>query len=318
MCSKLRSVLAVSICLFLIMPDAFGWNSIGHMASAEVAYKLLTTKQQTRVIALLKLNPDYKLWLSYIPAKTSVANRDMYIFMMAATWPDEIKESNSGYKKDGDIAPNTPEATSNAGYTDKTMHEYWHFVDVPFSMDGTSPLPPTPSVNAQTQIAALRKDIASDEADAVKSFDLAWLMHLVGDVHQPLHCSTRITAGKPSGDEGGNLVVLTGSPDELHAYWDDLLGDGSTKNFSTAVAAAKLLGTPDAAAAADLNEADWVQESFRLAQSNVYVDPPIGPALGPYTASSSATYKSNSLELAQKQIALAGARLAGVINAELK
>ena len=314
---RLRMLAVIALLSLMPLQSAWGWNSIGHMAVAYVAYQHLTAKQKARAAALLKLNPDYKLWVSYLPKKTSAAKTKMYVFMMAATWPDEIKASNSGYTSDHDTIPDSPEATSNAGYTDMLMHTYWHYIDVPFSTDGT-PLPPVPSVNAQTQIAALRQDIASDEADAVKSYDLTWLMHLVGDVHQPLHCTSRISSADPKGDAGGNLVKIDTSAKELHAFWDNLLGSGSTKNYATALTAAEALAAADPTAAADLKEADWVQESFTLAQSKVYVDPPIGPGNGPYTIASGPTYASDSLAVAKQQIALAGARLAKVLNAELK
>jgi hypothetical protein len=287
------------------------------MAVAYVAYQHLTPAQQARAYALLQLNPNYKTWLSYLPAGTSATDQQMYVFMMAATWPDEIKAMNSGYQNDGDNAPKTPEATMNTGYTDKYMHKYWHFVDNAFSPDGT-PLPTTPAVNAETQIVALRADIASTEDDALKSYDLTWLLHLVGDVHQPLHCTTRATAALPKGDLGGNSIAVSTPDLELHAYWDDLLGVGSTKNYAKAFAAAKALADADPTAAADLKTDDWVQESFTLAKSDVYMDPPIGTGKGPYTISPSSAYATNALAVAQKRVALAGTRLANVLNAELK
>jgi hypothetical protein len=84
------------------------------------------------------------------------------------------------------------------------------------------------------------------------------------------------------------------------------------------LAAAQSLSSADATAAADLNEADWVNESFALAKSSVYINPPIGPGLGTFTIGSNPTYGADSLKIAQQRVALAGARLANVLNAELK
>jgi hypothetical protein len=236
----------------------------------------------------------------------------------SVTWPDEIKANDSGYRNDGNTPPRTPEASANIGYTDKVMHKYWHFVDLPFSTDGATPLPAVPKPNAQTQIAALRKFLASDESDPLKSYDLVWLLHLIGDVHQPLHCSTRVTPTAKHGDAGGNSVKIDVAPQELHGYWDDLLGLGDTKDFPVAVNAAKSLSAVDAATASDLSEADWVNESFTLAKISVYIDPPIGAGLGPFTIGSNPNYGADSLKIAQQRVALAGARLANVLNAELK
>ena len=309
-----RSAAVLALCLLISIPPANAWNSIGHMAVAWVAWQQLTPATRQRAIVLLKKNPFYKTkWLTYIPAGTSADDRNLYIFMMAATWPDEIKASNSGYKNDSNTPPQTSEATKNTGYRDKYMHKYWHFIDTPFSTDGTT-LPAIPTSNAQTQIGVFRQTLASNASDSLKSYDLVWVMHLVGDVHQPLHCTTRVTAADPNGDAGGNDVKLTNSPGELHGYWDDVLGNGDTSDFQKAVKAAQPLPAAGATAS-DANEADWVQEGFKLAQSSVYVAP-VGPALGPYTLD--APYASSSLTVAQQQIALAGARLASLLNTNLK
>jgi len=76
-------------------------------------------------------------------------------------------------------------------------HKYWHFVDKPFSKDGTTHFPELPIPNAQTQIDAFRAVLASNADDALKSYDLVWLLHLVGDVHQPLHASSRVSRAAP-------------------------------------------------------------------------------------------------------------------------
>jgi hypothetical protein len=78
-------------------------------------------------------------------------------------------------------------------------HRYWHFVDLPFSRDGTA-LQQTKKPNALTQIIVFQDTIASATADDdVKSYDMVWLLHLVGDVHQPLHA----TASRRSGTRRG-------------------------------------------------------------------------------------------------------------------
>jgi len=314
---NLRSAAVVAVCLLFSLQSAQGWNSIGHMTVAYVAYQQLTPAQKTRVAALLALNPNYKKWLGYIHGTVTPEDQQMYVFMMAATWPDEIKANGSGYTEDGDSPPHTPEATSNVGYTDLKMHKYWHFVNTPFSTDGTT-LPAVPTPNAETQIVALRAALASDEPDAVKSYDLVWLLHLTGDIHQPLHCALRVSQAAKRGDGGGNSVKIDVAPNDLHGYWDNLLGVGDTSDFLLAVKAGQTLSPADATATADLNVDDWESESFALAKSSVYVNPPIGPGLGSFTIGSSPTYAANSLKIAQERVALGGARLAAVINAELK
>lgn len=312
-----RSFLAITLIILTALPSPlFAWDACGHMTVAYVAYQHLTPATQTRAYALLKLNPDYSKWLTQIPKGTSLKNKKMMIFMIAATWPDQIK-SETGYKDDGTDDGNRPDGASsnlNVGYSDKLHHKYWHFVDTPFTDDGTA-LPPIPTPNAETEIDIFRGVLSSSDADALKSYDLVWLLHLVGDVHQPLHSSTRVSHDSPQGDSGGNDVMLCAKPckNELHAFWDDLLGTGSSP--ATAVTAGKALAEPDATLAANLDTATWVKESFDDAQSTVYTAP-IGAGDGPFTLTTA--YKTSAKKLAQERVALAGVRLANVLNAELK
>src|SRR2546430_399218 len=76
-------------------------------------------------------------------------------------------------------------------------------------------VPPT----ALSKINAFRKQIGNSRTDAaVQVFQLPWLLHLIGDVHQPLHCTTRVLKTQidrkthlPTGDRGGNKVIVRGS-----------------------------------------------------------------------------------------------------------
>lgn len=310
---RVKGFLAVVV-LFLLCAcsQARAWNSVGHMAVAWTAYQQLTPAEKDRVAVLLKLNPDYSKWLSYIPAGTSDADRDMYVFMMASTWPDEIKAAGSGYSGT-DTAPSGESPDLNDGYSAGKAHKYWHFVDTPFSLDGTA-LPAVPVPNAVQKITAFRAALATGEPDLLKSYDLVWLMHLVGDVHQPLHCTTRVTAAMPNGDQGGNLVVVKGSSKELHAFWDDALGLGDTQKFMAAVKVGKALPPPDSSLAGDANENDWAAESFSLAKTSVYVKP-VGAGLGPYKLTRS--YKTATANIAKARVSLAGARLTVLLKAAL-
>jgi hypothetical protein len=304
--------------MLLAAQPARAWNAIGHMAVGYVAYQQLTPATKARVKVLLAMNPDYALWTSYIPAGRADDQRDLYIFMMAATWADEIKLAGSGYTADGLNGGDSPpadanQANLNIGYTDMTMHKYWHFINTPFAV-GNLPLPSVPTPNALTQVEVFRTVIASDASDGLKSYDLAWLEHLVGDIHQPLHSTTRVTADKPNGDAGGNFVI-TVPPPELHAYWDDLLGMGITSNYTVAVTAAQTLPAANSSLAGDTNVADWVAEGVNLAKSTVYKNP-VGEGLGPYTLTPA--YHEAALSVAQQRIALAGTRLAKLLNENLK
>jgi hypothetical protein len=278
------------------------------MTVAAFAYDRLEPTVRARVDTLLKLNPQRASWVKGIK-KTSQGE---VAFMRAGTWPDFIKGAK-GYTNDKDATG--PDAARNIGYTDKLQHRYWHYKDLPFSPDGTPTKDPT-SPNAGTQIDAFRAVLSDPGAsDDLKSYDLTWLIHLVGDVHQPLHATSRFTAATPNGDEGGNLVCVgakvNGRCPTLHAAWDDLLG--TSKTATAAIAAAKKLPTPSGTP--DLLTATWLTESEQAAEGRVYVSP-IQAGTGPYTLTKA--YRTAARSTARERVALAGARLAAVLNAELK
>ena len=216
--------------ILLSSTPSYAWNNRGHMMVAGVAYNKLSSQTKDRVNELLLLNPDVNNWLDLIPSATSEAQKKMMLFVIAATWTDRIK-SDPDYVTDGthngNRPPNTPQAGQNIGFDDTFRHKYWHFVDMPFSKDGTA-LPPVPTPNALTQMEKFRAIFGSATAsDELKSYDLSWFLHLIGDVHQPLHATTRVTAAHKDGDDGGNGVKLA-SPSNLHSFWDGVLGSGES------------------------------------------------------------------------------------------
>ncbi len=301
------------------------WGGIGHMTVANVAYQKMTPAARARVRDLLKLNPDYAIWEKQIPAGISAEEHDRMIFLFASVWADDIK-GEAQYSDDGTDGGNTPGGASssqNIGYSDLLRHKYWHFVDTPFSPDQTA-LPAIPAPNAETQIVAFRAVLASAQPDEVKSYDLVWLIHMVGDLHQPLHGVTRITRLAPKGDAGGNRVKLFGnSARNLHSYWDDLPGfdckfcSDKVQCANRATVLSKTLRPVPAKSSHNLDTAAWARESFDYARARVYRDP-IGVEDQFYTIVPGSQYDKQAYELALKRVATAGERLALVLNNELK
>jgi len=144
----------------------------------------------------------------------------------------------------------------------------------------------------------------------------------------------RFNAGKS--DAGGNFVKIKlpldmekkfggskSSPRELHAFWDDLPGVGAPDvALKPAAAFAGSLSVPSKTSKplADVDPNDWATESFMLAMMDGYATPPIGPGLTqddgkPYDIPQ--TYYDKALSDAQTRIALAGARLAKLLNENL-
>ena len=289
---------------------AGAWNNFGHMLVAASAYDQLTPGAKTKVDALLKLNPEYANWV----ARIAMRDRGKIAFMMAARWPDWIKTQKT-YTSDGpdrgNSPPDDPTADQNIGYSDKLMHKYWHFIDRPYKADATNARS-APQVNARTEITLLRKALKSSAtSDVVKSYDLVWLEHLVGDVHQPLHCTSRFDTDDPNGDAGGISVRITGAGkvDDLHALWDDFPGTGDAP--ADAIAKQGSLPKADATKAMISAEATWIDESYKEAKKSVYA-PPIGLGNGPFAVD--ALYTAHGQEVADARLALAGARLAALLN----
>lgn len=327
---KLRIPGLSAIVLAALPSPAFAWNDLGHMSVAATAWERMTPIARSRAIALLRLNPDYDRWV----AGVAPDKRDAFAFVRAATWPDHIKDkecprpphpatpgcyTNSGYR------PADAGDRLNIGYADRDLRLYWHFKNTAFSSDGT-PLKPPFAFNAETQIimfiAALGDPALNAEA---RSFDLTWLLHLVGDVHQPLHAVARFTHDGRDGDSGGNGVTLcppslalTCSKEErrtLHSYWDGALGQSRKPAAAFAIAARYQGFTPSAAELA-APPAAWIEESAAAARRFAYAAP-IGPSSATYSIAPNSTYARDTGSVSEQRVRLAGARLAEILNQKL-
>jgi hypothetical protein len=337
------TIVAFSLSIILVTPpQALAWGNTGHEAVAYVAWQQMTPATRARVIELLKQVPTlhnadntksipgYAEWVAELPAGLSQDDQNLYLFMRAATWPDTIKHE---WLKDSDTPPKGITTDVNIGFTDTVSHGYWHFIDAGFASD-SSAVPPTPVPNAATQIVALRQFIGSAEDDVLKAYDLVWVEHLVGDIHQPLHGSTRYFAG--AGDAGGNDVPIKlttamnksfegtlskSAPVELHAFWDDLPGEGEpAPALPQAAAFGKSLTQAANTKIAVTDPAKWAAESLALAKTDAYAAP-IGASPKPAGGSAyviTTAYYNKAMSDAKSRVALAGARLAKLLNDNLK
>lgn len=328
---RLLSFLAAVLLLLAQTTPAQAWNARGHMTVAAIAWSKMSTKARARAAALLKLNPRYPAWTQGVPR-----NRQALVaFVRAATWPDEIRgmvcaSGPECYRDDG-YTPADADSDLEIGYADKRLRRYWHFKDLPFSDDGTALKQPF-AANAETRIVATSASLASPRlSDEAKSYDLAWLLHLVGDVHQPLHATSRFSRQLPQGDNGGNAefvclpapaICETAGPTalRLHGLWDAALG--SNDDPASAIRTAHRLltlsarrGHPLAKTLSRTNlgvpPAAWLQESYRLARTYAYAAP-VGDGTGPFRMT--ATYLADLHAIGDRQILIAGERLARMLD----
>src|SRR5687768_13584882 len=199
-------------------------------------------------------------------------------------------------------------------------------INVAFSTDGT-PVRDAPVPNILTQLKLILDRIGKPPSHGLTPaaeddpvYLLPWLLHLAGDVHQPLHCATRYRQGqndpngRPWSDLGGNTVELEGRQN-LHALWDNALGITQTTAYIEGVIRILLKRAPRNPGA--MSPEVWVQEGFEIAKRDVY-------SFGNQTGTKDKPlrldekYMVRMREVAFQRAALGGIRLAAVLNDRLQ
>jgi len=181
----------VLLALAVLPLPASAWNIPGHMVSGIIAYQVLQQENPPtieKVKAALEKHPWYaNQWQARLQ-DVPVADRDMVLFMQAARWADDIRIQ--------DKAQNRPS---------------WHYINLPFKPDGQPASvqirEPEP-VNILTAMTENERVVKKGTDPEQKAIAFAWLFHLVGDIHQPLHTAQVFTADYPQGDRGGNEICV--------------------------------------------------------------------------------------------------------------
>lgn len=210
---KMKWTPAFCSCLLILVcaGQAAAWNSTGHMAVALLAWRQLDDAQRQAVFQLLRAHPHYKRYLS--EKCPDGVSEDEWVFLRAATWPDWVRETPEHH--DRDLKP--------------FHHATWHYINLPYAAPAgggeLDAAPPNVVTALNESFAALVARHSTAEQQAI---NLCWVLHLAGDIHQPLHCATLISRQypPPHGDDGGNRLAVTPHtrPESLHSYWDGLLG----------------------------------------------------------------------------------------------
>jgi hypothetical protein len=290
---------------------AHAWGCKGHQTVALIAEKHLTPEAKQFVEKLLTENPvDPKL-----NRYCGGASRDL--MADASTWADDVR----GERKNGP----------------------WHYIDIPRGVQH-GPLDQycgqegcvTRAISEQLVIL---KDGKADGAKRAEA--LRYIIHFVGDLHQPLHTTT-------NADEGGNCVPVkylrrsarehnhSFSPN-LHSLWDTAIPERDAEGAD----AAEYAETLDAQFAADIvgwqkagiHVDEWVWEGYDFAESVVYGaltpkiamepnvpvhscsdDNNIGERLLRQNITAGEAYQEKAAPVAEKRVAEAGVRLAMILN----
>ena len=231
---------ALAFCL--VTPSSHAWNAAGHRLTAVIAWQQLSPATQEQLSQMLANHPDHVLWVE--KAKSS---QPQFIFAEASTWPDDIR-SDPRFHNEGESTPAIP------GLPDNARHKNWHYVDL--KADGT-----VKEGLLDQKIEQLSKVFRSTAAPEQISYALPWLLHLIADIHQPLHVGHH-------GDEGGNQFEIENPFNRrlpfssLHTYWDDLPGPPWLRGKRLEEKAARLVERYAAPAQASVR--DWRDESHRL------------------------------------------------------
>ena len=291
------SVLAAWLCAATFnvaqTQNALAWGDEGHEVVALVAQSFLEPDVRKRVTALLASDTD------------TLTGHDI---ASAATWADKFRDANIG------------------GSRQRTRQ--WHFVDIEITAPNFDEAcfnhPPIPTgtpasdgpeadcvVDKIQEFAAELANPSTDIEEQVAA--LKFVLHFVGDVHQPLHSSD-------DHDRGGNDKRISASglsAGNLHHFWDTEFVDQLGPDPKTI--ASDLIGhiTKDQQLQWQSgNPADWAQETFRIAKSDAYGQLPEPNTHGSFRLSDDyVTMATNDVAL---QLSKAGVRLAMILNQSLR
>ncbi|HTV95939.1 MAG TPA: S1/P1 nuclease [Steroidobacteraceae bacterium] len=275
--------------------QAWGWSDEGHEVVALIAERYLEPAVRTRVQALLDEDDS------------GLVARDI---ADEATWADRYRDSDR--------------ATTRMRYHGTRE---WHFVDLEIdgpdlnrACHGRRPLPagiPASRGPADDcivdKIDQFQAELSSPAtAERERRLALQFLLHLVGDLHQPLHASD-------DHDQGANRKQVSGpglAEGSLHRAWDGefvaRLGPGPDE------IARRLAGRITAAERAQWSRgtpADWALETYAV--SRAYAYGPLPAASGAALYLLTGEYIDQATGVSAEQLAKAGVRLAFLLNQAL-
>lgn len=295
--------LCAALALSLPLP-VLAWNAAGHRLVAAIAWEHLRPEVRSEVTRLLHQHPDHERWLK----RAGEEDSDRRVFIEASTWPDDIRKDKRFYSAGSDDpTPTLP------GFPDMERRRNWHYVNIPLNATpDTTPL----SGQLDRALLALASTLAATDTDQQRTYALPWLIHLVGDVHQPLHTSVRLDADGKWDKLGNGLEVQNPFNSRkpvstLHAFWDDLPGMPWLRGDRLDQASQALMGRHPRPARSTSSQR-WIEESWQIARDNAY---PGGNEKAPTITE---TFHEKSLEIAERRVVQAGYRLSDLLNRSFK
>ena len=302
---------------------ARAWNHTGHKVVAELAWRELSASKRQAISDLLKKHPHYALLLAANVGPGVDTNE--WAFLNASVWPDMVRPAR------GNAAEKSSEIT-------KYHHSQWHYINIPYVLPADAKkistssfnIPSTNILSALTNNLAALKDASLSAPE--RAVALCWVLHLIGDLHQPLHAATLLSEAYPTGDMGGNsLAVVDASnvPLNLHSFWDQLLDTGDSYEY-IATLADNIARAPQydprnlPEYKNDVTTRSWADESFSAAVTFAYAEGNLKFAdwknynSGKLSAAEvphlKSTYVINANDVARRRVSLAGKRLGEMLK----
>jgi nuclease S1 len=275
------------LALFLAR-GALAWGPEGHRMVGDIAAGYLTAKTQAQISELLR---DDRLADGEPSGRRTLGE--------VANWADEIKDFEWGRRR----GP-------------------WHYDDVSLCRTARYASYCRGGRCASAQLAR-QIEVLGDPRSRPRARNeaLKWVVHLVGDIHQPLHAANR-------GDRGGNQVQVSffGERDNppygslnLHAVWDvHLLARRVAERGGERALVSAPIADSDRRTWEQGSIPDWIAESHALARERVYA--PVAASCGHKIAGVVAIgqdYYASAAPVIEVQIRRAGVRLARVLNDSL-
>lgn len=300
------------VSLAILPAHSLAWNAPAQMLNGSLTYQILRRdSEQTieAVKAILQKHPWYETrWK--LQLEKDFINADEMLFMLAPRWADDIRTK------------------------DRARHRApWHYFNDPFKPNGQPQnvkTRPPEAVNLVTALAENERIAKSDNDPERKAIALAWLFHLVGDVHQPMHNVQTFTTAHPNGDRGGNDICLRPKPDRtplsLHLFWDGVVTSSSNmtrlKYKAMAMRKNPQFSRHELKELASKSYTAWAKESFNVAakiayQNGAFLGTPKGgrPNCNEIDAAVLPPgYAKAAGRIGDRRIVLAGYRLADVLR----
>lgn len=278
---------------------ALAWNDQGHMAVGDIAYDTLVArdpKAVAAIVAIMQGHPDYAKFEKRLAGLTGKA-RERRLFALMAVWPDDTRGSPHD-------------------------HPDWHYALKLVSPSRfVLPMTAGKAEKAFAEQLAIARDMKAPRAQ--RAIALCWIMHIVGDQHQPLHAGHWLSWDYPKSDRAGSIAFVRRQPGappvDMHELWDSAPNRVAASNEAgaEAIAATVEKAYPRPAPVADPSAAlkGWERESWVLAKDVAYQ----GGALARSSDKAKAPvlppgYMAKMRSVADARVATAGYRLADVLS----